>query len=158
MTRACWRDTGRAGQRVNVIPWQEHDLPSSHLDRGFTFDAEQKSSRDDEVVGNQKGRLDQEGPAVLGEDIRVHAPWRREVRVKENASRQAHRPKHFRKRVNHCGHPQIWTNSQVIRSGDHSPKHSLLYIGRTDEVPTNRYLSSVHTWTDWPVVGSCFNN
>jgi len=46
----------------------------------------------------------------------------------------------------------------VIRSGDHSPKHSLLYIGRTDEVPTNRCLSSLHTWADWPVVGSCFND
>src|SRR5438552_3263749 len=129
MTPAYWRETGRAGQRVNVIPWQEYDLTGSHLDGGFTFDAKQEFSRDDVVVRNQQRRLDQEGPAVLGKDIRVDAPRRREVRVKKNASRQANRPKHLRKRVNHCGHPQIWTNSQVIRSSDHSPGHARSIYG-----------------------------
>jgi hypothetical protein len=33
-------------------------------------------------------------------------------------------------RVNHCGHPRIWTNGQVIRSGDHSSGHSSPYKRR----------------------------
>jgi len=33
-------------------------------------------------------------------------------------------------RVNHCGYPRIWTNGQVIRSGDHSSGHSSLYKRR----------------------------
>src|SRR6202022_4618351 len=124
-----------------------------------TFDAEQNFSCDDEVVGNQERRLDLEGPADLGEDVGVHAPRRREARVKEDAAREANRPKHLRKRVIHLGQSQIWTNSQVIRSGDHSPGPALsLYMAAMDEVPTNRRSSSHHTWADsWPVVGSCLN-
>jgi hypothetical protein len=78
---------------VNVIPGQKHNLAGAHLDCGFTFDGEKEASLDDEVVGNQKHRLDQEEPAVLGGDVRVHAPRSREVSVKEDASCQANRHK-----------------------------------------------------------------
>jgi hypothetical protein len=46
----------------------------------------------------------------------------------------------------------------VIRSADHSPWHSPLYIGRTDEVPTNRCLSPLQIWAGWPIVDSCLND
>ena len=113
MTRACRRDTGRAGQRVDIIPWQQHDLAGPHLDGRFALGAEQEFSLDHEVVGDQELRLLQEGTAILGKDPGVHAPRRGEVRVEEDASRQADRPQHFRKRVDHYGHP--WRFGRTVR-------------------------------------------
>ena len=74
-------------------------------DGRFSLGAEQEFSLDHELVGDQQPWLDQEGTAVLGEDLGVHAPRRREVRVEEDAARQADRPEHFRKRVDQRGHP-----------------------------------------------------
>lgn len=130
MTRACRRETGRAGQRMDVIPGQEHDLAGPHLDGGFAVEAEQEFSRDHEVVGDQERRLDQEGTAVLGEDLRVHAPRRREVRVEENASRQANRPKHFRERVDHRGHLDLDGQSGDPAGRSFTPAQLALWSAR----------------------------
>ena len=121
---------------------------------GSPFDAEQEFSADDEVVGNQERRLDKKAPQssarifVCTHDGAVKCASRKMPPVRRT-------DRAFPKAGQSLWPPSDWTNSQVIRSGDHSSKAELaLYMAHTDEVRTSRCLPSLHTWADfWSVVG-----